>query len=1497
MKKLILFILLIIITRNLLSVDYTTVGQTKLEQNSSNPDLLKYNNFFRLTKNGKNEKGALWITNPVNLNNPFIIEFDANFGQYVIGADGIAFVFHKDERGFTNQGVPDPTGLGTVIGLGGGRMGYGGFGGYTSGVKTTLQIKNSVALEFDTYFNPHPVSIPPFDDYDDLVSNHFDIIRNGDMSVSTIDKVDLIDIEDDKIHQIQIVWVPGQQQANIGTLTVLDQCVIKYTNSNFEIDDDMIWDTWGNSLENVYVGLTSATGNSVNYHRVKLLLPELELTQKQLCGNIQLEANFPNLCGTFKYQWTAEDGSTDGLMNPNSKNPIAYKTGTYKCTVTEINSSYVWSAHIDAEYTDDIYANPVLPDFSFSKLYNNRYKFDNTYVDLDDGICGTQLSLDCGFLVSGWSEFKLTPSGENGYGIWFFKTDYFGNMEFSKNYVASHGVDFSNMNNSQIDAFRCTLISHSLINDFKIRDKPNNCSFPIDNKITPIKEKTGFYITGSTQEVTINGIAFTKIIHLKLDNQGHYVNSVAFELTPYYSIALKTIQTEDDRYITLNRHLNGANGLRGSLTAVCYEPGNDYTSFNLNKQYGFNILGNDFFDFTYSDFELVVNNNSKSISDNYNAIIAVPYDNAVGVFVLDDILNNNWNTILASQSTVQDLNSTDDKSLKVIFNEKEPNNFYVLTYNKIYKFNMNCTLVDTYLFNYPLDFQSYRVVEAFVSNSFNSDNIEFIVSEKGDGQGLLYIRYNLNTHLVTSSLKYNYDINNSFDNLVEIQNGIAFTGNTNNPITKSDVLLTLQNENHLGCAIQAEVGTTQLYLSENSTPFIEIVDISMASSDPGIVEVEHFPEEMGFDCIDAEYCDCSSLDENSLEIYSVAKPKQFDNSDCCFDIYVKNNTNCKLLGYDFSITQSEYGQNQDLPALKYIFSLNPSSSKLLGEICLADGIDDVEISVNIKKNGESEFCLDENLNPLTFKTSVTCFEGCCDYIKVNFIPTDPNGSSCCWIPNITSTNPLCSVSDVDIKYYDNNDVEIPLGSNGELCLESNGNHTITIKIVANGQVCEFRSRTLDCDRCDCPDDFIKSSWLKVDVDKDSPLCPASQCAATVSLDIAPEYQSCYPYFNMIFIKKDKSGNIIENTNYMPNQMLIPPNGILPGFPPCINEGERLLVRVRLYANNTSSDYCELNSPEVMCDRIDNILRPEPCDVNNPTDAWSGEFSKSVILNGCEYIISYVYRKTSDGFQDVQMTSQTKVDKNCITTDTKEDVFRFALPIVIAEILSKQPDWKPKNESLIKCTNIWRVIQHSCWVTFFGMDMEGEFSITEPCISDCCGRQLRVCIDENKKITVEDIGFASGSSTFNCSAQPTPSLEEPNEYTSNTGCLDLNCDIFRDFNGIADQPYDIRKDNIDIISPYKRVYEDRIIKNNYLFLYQVYNDNDIFRLIVKETKFESIKIEVFDINGKLVLSNNFNKVKNGSILDLKISEFSSGSYFINIVCGNGIIGTQKIQLIK
>ncbi len=144
-------------------------------ENDSSVNVL---NEYVVTRNRRDQSGAIWGVDTVNLNIPFDFRFLIFLGNNNDGADGVAFVLKSETSiKFGNKG----SGL--------------GFQG----------ILNSLGVEFDTYQNK--------DDINDPIEDHTAIAINGNTNHNNeletlFGPVLLPNLEDGRFHKVQFIWNP-----------------------------------------------------------------------------------------------------------------------------------------------------------------------------------------------------------------------------------------------------------------------------------------------------------------------------------------------------------------------------------------------------------------------------------------------------------------------------------------------------------------------------------------------------------------------------------------------------------------------------------------------------------------------------------------------------------------------------------------------------------------------------------------------------------------------------------------------------------------------------------------------------------------------------------------------------------------------------------------------------------------------------------------------------------------------------------------------------------------------------------------------------------------------------------------------------------------------------------------------------------------------------------------------------------------------------------------
>jgi gliding motility-associated-like protein len=258
------------------------------------------NDCFIVTPGVAWQSGTIWYSPDIDLNEPFTLEFDMNFGNFNDnGADGMVFVLQTVG--------PD------ALGVGGGGMGFEGF-------------NPSFGIEFDTFMN----SPPNAGNNNDPAADHIAFLRDGNVSHFSPNNLagpvqasaGNVNIEDGIDHHVKIEWDPATE-----TIACYFDCVLRLSaqvdliNSIFSGNSFVTW------------GFTGSTGGLFNTQTVCLSDYILGLDDPEpICpGNsAQLAAAGPS---DVLYTWTP----ATGLNDPNIQAPVASPLVTTTYTVSYTN--------------------------------------------------------------------------------------------------------------------------------------------------------------------------------------------------------------------------------------------------------------------------------------------------------------------------------------------------------------------------------------------------------------------------------------------------------------------------------------------------------------------------------------------------------------------------------------------------------------------------------------------------------------------------------------------------------------------------------------------------------------------------------------------------------------------------------------------------------------------------------------------------------------------------------------------------------------------------------------------------------------------------------------------------------------------------------------------------------------------------------------------------------------------------------------------------------
>lgn len=187
---------------------------------------------IQLTPDHPYREGIAWASDKVDLSGFFEIQFDIFLGDKdELGADGIAFVIHNDEKQFDAYGT-----YGECI----------GYGRWRRDILSGNYIAPSVAVEFDTYYNP--TQNDPFSDHVAYLENgtnyHTSYWNNEDENFN---------LENNKLHDFRFRWEPKQKKVSV----YLDGHLV------YQGNRDLVKEIFEGNTKAIW-GFTASTGRKYN---------------------------------------------------------------------------------------------------------------------------------------------------------------------------------------------------------------------------------------------------------------------------------------------------------------------------------------------------------------------------------------------------------------------------------------------------------------------------------------------------------------------------------------------------------------------------------------------------------------------------------------------------------------------------------------------------------------------------------------------------------------------------------------------------------------------------------------------------------------------------------------------------------------------------------------------------------------------------------------------------------------------------------------------------------------------------------------------------------------------------------------------------------------------------------------------------------------------------------------------------------------------------------
>jgi gliding motility-associated-like protein len=314
-KSTYLILVFLSIFSQLISQNFQIFGDAFPVPTVSNSTCLNADTCFSLTANVNWQNGAVWDLDTIDLSQPFDATFCMFIGANDNGADGFAFVLR------------DPGA--NVYGEDGGGLGYGSANGVGA-------ISPSVAIEFDSYYNP---------DFFDIPEDHTALVINGIMNVApAVPAVPLLpgglNVEDNNFHNARIVWNPATLQISMYFDGFL----------RFNYTNDIINNVFGGNPK-VLWGFTASTGGLSNLQQICFPKVLLDLPDYEICEQDSVLISYP-VQNVQSYSWTGPSGEVilnwnDGMGVPLTQTSFyATESGTYTLTVNFNNATYSADAEV-----------------------------------------------------------------------------------------------------------------------------------------------------------------------------------------------------------------------------------------------------------------------------------------------------------------------------------------------------------------------------------------------------------------------------------------------------------------------------------------------------------------------------------------------------------------------------------------------------------------------------------------------------------------------------------------------------------------------------------------------------------------------------------------------------------------------------------------------------------------------------------------------------------------------------------------------------------------------------------------------------------------------------------------------------------------------------------------------------------------------------------------------------------------------------------------------
>ena len=234
------------------------------------------------------------------------------------------------------------------------------------------------------------------------------------------------------------------------------------------------------------------------------------------------------------------------------------------------------------------------------------------------------------------------------------------------------------------------------------------------------------------------------------------------------------------------------------------------------------------------------------------------------------------------------------------------------------------------------------------------------------------------------------------------------------------------------------------------------------------------------------------------------------------------------------------------------------------------------------------------------------------------------------------------------------------------------------------------------------------------------------------------------------------------------------NNTIVGTTFCLGNNTSSQFSLFLFKGNTIEwdSACVISKP-VVCDST--VFDPEDttyCKPDCPDSNWKADRWLPLTLpNGCQVKVHFTFRTACAPFfyQDLQIIGIMIID-NCVGMTDKQ-VYQETLK----ELVKQDPMGFDPKYNTVGCSDIWRVINASCWKTDLVFNpATGQFSyVQHKCdSSECCVQKYRVCRDSTNNVTMTPLGSPLIPTTINCISIAPPVVADPNDpyqFICHTSC--------------------------------------------------------------------------------------------------------------------------------